>query len=52
MQKIVIHVGRLTLQAELNDSETAKQIAATLPIQASANVWGDEIYFGDPHRCR
>ena len=48
MQKIVIQVGKLTLQAKLNESETAKQIAAALPIRASANVWGDEIYFGIP----
>ena len=38
MQKIVIHVGELTIQAELNDSETAKQIAAALTIRASANA--------------
>ena len=48
MQKIVIRVGELTLRAELNESETGMQIAAALPIHASANVWGDEIYFGVP----
>lgn len=48
MQKIVIRVGELALSAELNDSETAALIAAALPINAVANVWGDEIYFGIP----
>jgi hypothetical protein len=48
MQNIVIRVGQLTLRAELNESETAKSIAAALPLSASANVWGDEIYFDIP----
>lgn len=48
MQNIVIKIGRLTLRAELNESETAKSIAAALPLLGSANVWGDEIYFGIP----
>ena len=48
MQSITINVGELTLNAELNDSETAQKIAAALPILAAGNVWGDEIYFGIP----
>ncbi len=34
--------------AELNDSPTAKKIAAALPIRSSFNTWGDEIYFPIP----
>ncbi len=34
--------------AELNDSETAKEIAAKLPVEADFSTWGDEIYFPIP----
>ena len=47
-QKIVITSGALQVSATLNDTDTAKAIATSLPIQASANTWGDEIYFGIP----
>ncbi len=44
-QRIRIIAGKVTLDAELNDSKTAQLIGAALPIEASANTWGDEIYF-------
>ena len=47
-QRIVITSGALQVSATLNDTDTAKAIATSLPIQASANTWGDEIYFGIP----
>ena len=34
--------------AVLNDSQTAQAVWNALPITASANTWGDEIYFGIP----
>lgn len=34
--------------AELMNTHTAKSIYDTLPIEASANRWGDEIYFPIP----
>ena len=34
-----------SLVATLNDSPTAWQIWEALPIEGSANRWGDEIYF-------
>lgn len=43
-----IRVGSLTMEADLNDSPTARQIAAALPISTSFNTWGDEIYFSIP----
>ena len=48
MAKIKIIVGKISLDAELNESKTAKLIAAALPIEARGNIWGDEIYFGIP----
>lgn len=46
--KIKIRIGSLSIEAELNDSATAKKLAEALPITASFNTWGDEIYFTIP----
>lgn len=46
--KIRIVVGKLTMDAELNDSPTARKVAAALPLETSFNTWGDEIYFSIP----
>lgn len=46
--RMMIRIGALTLEAELNDTPTARHIAAALPIRASFNTWGDEIYFAIP----
>ena len=48
MPRISITAGEVTLSADLNDSETAARIAAALPIEATVNRWGDEIYFEIP----
>lgn len=48
MNKIKITAGDVTAFAELNDSPTAQAIWDALPIDARANTWGDEIYFGIP----
>jgi len=45
---ITINAGEIEVEAELNDSETADRIYAALPLQGSANLWGDEIYFEIP----
>jgi len=47
-QKIKITAGKVRLEAELNDSPTAKAIFNALPIKAKANRWGGEIYFTIP----
>ena len=47
-RKILIEVDDISLEAELNDSETAENIFDLLPIESAANVWGDEIYFEIP----
>ena len=46
--KIKISIGKLSVEAELNDTSTAKKIASALPLTNSFNTWGDEIYFSIP----
>jgi hypothetical protein len=46
--RITIRIGTLSLEAELNETPTAKKIAAVLPLRTSFNTWGDEIYFAIP----
>jgi uncharacterized protein len=45
---IIIAAGDVSLEAELNQSATARQVWEALPIEAAANTWGDEIYFEIP----
>jgi len=33
------------IEGELNDSATAEAVYAVLPCSATANTWGDEVYF-------
>lgn len=47
-RKITITVGGATVHASLNDTDVAARIWSALPIDASANTWGDEIYFSIP----
>jgi len=47
-QKINITAGQAQVEAELNDSPTAKLIFDALPIKAKAQRWGGEIYFSIP----
>jgi hypothetical protein len=43
---IRITAGSVSAEARLNDSRTARAIWDALPIEAKAQTWGDEIYFG------
>jgi len=45
---IRITAGDVEVEAELNDSASAKAIADALPIEGKANRWGEEIYFAIP----
>ena len=47
-QKIEIIAENVQVEAQLNDSSTAKKIINILPIEALAQRWGGEIYFSIP----
>ena len=46
--KMRITIGNIILDAELNDTPTAKMVAEILPYSSGFNTWGDEIYFSIP----
>jgi hypothetical protein len=50
MPRIRFEFGKLTLDAELFDTPTAKAILAALPLSSSALTWGEEVYFDVPVR--
>jgi uncharacterized protein len=47
-KKIKILVNELKVEAGLNESKTAQLVWEALPIEAKANLWGEEIYFAIP----
>jgi len=47
-KRIRITAGNVSAEATLNDTPTAQDIWDALPIRATAQTWGDEIYFGIP----
>ena len=47
-RNIRISAGEVVAEAELNETQIAEAIWKVLPIKASGNTWGDEIYFGIP----
>jgi uncharacterized protein len=42
---IRITAGKVSVKARLGDSRTAAAIWDALPIEATAETWGDEVYF-------
>ena len=48
MLPIRIAVGDLSLDGELNDTESARAVAGALPLTVEFQVWGDELHFDVP----
>ncbi len=48
MQRLLITINDIELEAILFDTPTAEAIYNALPIKGHAQKWGDEIYFGIP----
>jgi len=48
MKKIKIISGSIEILADLLNTPTGESIYNCLPIEASVNTWGDEIYFAVP----
>src|ERR1700724_1578963 len=48
MAHIRFEFAKLTLDAELLDTATAKAVFAALPVASSALTWGEEVYFEVP----
>jgi len=48
VHRIEITAGQITIEAQLNETQTAGAVWDGLPIEAVANTWGDEIYFSTP----
>jgi len=44
-RRIRISAGPVSIEARLNDSRSAAAIWDALPLRATAETWGDEIYF-------
>ena len=48
MRTLVITAGGVRLTATLKDTPTANAVWAALPIAATAQTWGEEVYFSVP----
>ncbi len=48
MRKVRMVIGKTELVARLRDTPTADAIWAKLPLHATAQTWGEEVYFTVP----
>jgi len=47
-RRIIIEAGGIASEAILAESEAAKAIWHSLPIESTCSIWGDEVYFSIP----
>ena len=47
-RQIIITVGEIEVDAWLNETDTATGVLDILPVTATINLWGEEIYFSIP----
>ena len=45
MTKIIFEFENISVEAELNDSPTSKDLINLLPLEGISQIWGEEIYF-------
>lgn len=45
MTKIIFEIENISVEAELNDSPTSKDLINLLPLEGISQIWGEEIYF-------
>lgn len=51
--KVTFTIGDVAVESEWrDDSETARRLAAALPLTAQGSYWGEEFYFATPVRAR
>jgi hypothetical protein len=46
--KLAVTLGKISVQIELLQTETAKALIAALPFESRAQTWGEEVYFTTP----
>lgn len=49
---VILKIGETEVQAEFNDSETARKILGALPIESLGDYWGGEFYCEIPVKAR
>lgn len=52
MVKIRISWPKGAVTAVLRDTPTTRHLVAALPLESSANTWGDEVYFSVPVKAK
>ena len=45
MTNIIFEFENISIEAELNDSPTSKDLINLLPLEGISQIWGEEIYF-------
>lgn len=50
MSRVRFSIGGVEVEAEWNDSATARALREALPFEANGSYWGEEFYFPTPVR--